>query len=79
MVRPRGHALIVEHYDPKLTGRLLHYEGGKKECTWWVFGYECLRQMLEDAGFERVETVGRFKIGGRGQKPWMWHAALRAS
>ena len=34
--------------------------------------------MILDAGFSRVELLNKFKTGGRGQKPWIWHAVFRA-
>ena len=74
-----GCAYIADCFVPNLPGKTVHYEGGKVHSTWWLFGFRALEQMILDAGFSKVELVKKFKNGGRGQKPWIWHAVFRAT
>jgi tRNA (mo5U34)-methyltransferase len=76
---PGGCAYIADCFHPGLPGNTVHYEGGQRHSTWWIFGFRALEQMIRDAGFSKVELVNKFKTGGRGQKPWIWHAVFRAT
>jgi len=78
----RDQALVSEVYFPELEhpwpGCRVVYLGGQHDATWWRLGLDALRQMTLDAGFRRVELLGRFKYGQRGMPQNMNHAVLRA-
>jgi tRNA (mo5U34)-methyltransferase len=74
-----GCAYIVDCFQPGLPGKTVHYEGGRRMSTWWAYGYRALEEMIFDAGFSKVEPLHKFRTGGRGQRPWIWHAAFRAT
>jgi tRNA (mo5U34)-methyltransferase len=79
----RGRAIISDVIFPDLdrgTGGvpLMQYQGGRGQNIWWRMGAEALRAMIEDAGFERVEEIARFKYGQRGMPPSIWHAVFSA-
>ena len=78
----RGTALVSDVFNPDLDRHpevaLLEYHRGRGDTVWWRIGANTLRAMLEDAGFENVEEVTRFRYGGRGQPARMWHAVFRA-
>ncbi|CAH0294965.1 class I SAM-dependent methyltransferase [Roseomonas sp. CECT 9278] len=79
----RGRAIISDVIFPDLdrgTGGvpLMQYQGGRGQNIWWRLGAEALRAMVEDAGFENVEEVSRFKYGQRGLPPSIWHAVFAA-
>jgi tRNA (mo5U34)-methyltransferase len=79
----RGRAIISDVIFPDLdrgTGGvpLMQYQGGRGQNVWWRLGAEALRAMVEDAGFENVEEVSRFKYGQRGLPPAIWHAVFSA-
>ena len=74
----RGSASICDVYDPRLPGRLMHYEGGVVHNTWWSIGYHALEQMVRDAGFATVRPYSKFVTGYRGEKPILAHAAFEA-
>ncbi len=76
---PNGCAYIADCFHPGLPGNTVCYEGGRRHSTWWIFGLRAFEQMIWDAGFSKVELVNKFKTGGRGQKPWFWHAVFRAT
>ena len=73
-----GYALIAEHVIP-LSRPVLEYQGGADRCVWWSFSSECLKRMLVDVGFERVEQLNQFRLAQRGARRRMWHAVFRAS
>lgn len=73
-----GYALFVETYNPHLPGKTAIYRGGVEQCVWWSYSYECLEQMIRDAGFRDVTLLNTFKLGHRGDKPWISHAVLQA-
>ncbi len=75
----QGSAAVVEVYDPALPGKLMEYEGGVSDCVWWRMSYGSLEQIVQDAGFARVECVDKFAVGQSGEKPWLWHAAFRCT
>ena len=73
-----GYALIAEHVIP-LSRPVLEYQGGSDRCVWWSFSSECLRRMIEDVGFARVEQLNQFRLAQRGARRRMWHALFKAS
>jgi tRNA (mo5U34)-methyltransferase len=73
-----GQAVIAEVYDPHLPDHLMKYESGEGHNIWWSIGLGALHQMVDDAGFRDVELCNKFKLGYRGQKPVLAHAAFRA-
>jgi len=74
----RGHAVIAECYSPHLPFKLLRYLGGQQWTAWWAFSYGCLRQMIYDAGFDRVDPVSKFALPHRVHKRTVHHATFRA-
>jgi tRNA (mo5U34)-methyltransferase len=78
----RGYALISEVYTPELdragADQLVEYRGGSNDVTWWRFSLSALKQMVLDAGFERVEIINTFKYGQRGGPRSMHHVVLKA-
>jgi tRNA (mo5U34)-methyltransferase len=74
----RGEAILVDAYSPHLPGKTAEYRGGVNRCVWWSFSLGCLEQMIADAGFGDVTLLHTFRIGHRGERPWMWRAAFRA-
>ncbi len=79
----RGEVIVSDVVFPELdrgTGGvpLMQYQGGRGQNIWWRVGAEALRAMIEDAGFERVEEVNRFRYGARGQPAAITHAVFRA-
>jgi tRNA (mo5U34)-methyltransferase len=79
----RGQALISDVIYPDFDRHdglpLVMFNGGRGDNIWWRLGANALRQMIEDAGFDRVEELSRFRYGARGQPPAMWHAVFRAT
>lgn len=80
----RGRAIISDVIFPDLDRGaggvpLMQYQGGRGQNIWWRLGAEALRAMIEDAGFEEVEEMSRFKYGQRGCPPAIWHAVFNAS
>jgi tRNA (mo5U34)-methyltransferase len=73
-----GEAMFVDCFSPHLPGKTAEYRGGVNRCVWWSVSLDCLHQMILDAGFGQAELVHKFKLGHRGEKPWMWRAAFRA-
>ena len=63
-----GYAIISEPFVSELDSlgkaHLLRYLSGEKDTTWWEFSLAVLRQMILDAGFERIELVNTFHFGG---------------
>lgn len=70
-----GKAVFVESFNPLLPGTMVRYKGFR-DTIWWSYSLGALQQMIEDAGFARVELRSTFKIGKRGERPWTWHAAF---
>lgn len=79
----RGQALISDVIYPDFDRHdglpLVMFNGGRGDNIWWRLGANALRQMIEDAGFDRVEELSRFRYGARGLPPAMWHAVFRAA
>jgi tRNA (mo5U34)-methyltransferase len=73
-----GEAIVVDCFSPHLPGKTAEYRGGLNRCVWWSVSLGCLHQMIEDANFGEVTLLDRFKIGHRGEKPWMWRAVFSA-
>jgi tRNA (mo5U34)-methyltransferase len=73
-----GHAVIAECYSPRLPFKLMRYLGGQQWTAWWAFSYGCLRQMIYDAGFDRVEPASKFSLPHRVHKRKVYHATFRA-
>ncbi|HBY62308.1 MAG TPA: hypothetical protein DEH78_21000 [Solibacterales bacterium] len=70
-------AVFVDVFSPVLPGKLMAYESGATNTTWWVMSYGALEQIIRDAGFREVTAKGKFPVGYRGQaEQWMWHAAF---
>lgn len=62
------YALIIDIFDPNLdqygaNNTVLHHGGGIKGCIWWVFSKGCLKQMILNAGFRKVELLNEFELG----------------
>jgi tRNA (mo5U34)-methyltransferase len=72
-----GELLLVDMFNPTFPETMIRYRGFRG-AMWWSYGLSAIEQMLRDAGFRTVERLSVFKIGKRGEKPWMWHAAYRA-
>lgn len=73
-----GEAILVDCFSPHLPGKTVEYRGGTNRCVWWSVSLGCLQQMIADAGFSEVTLVHTFKLGHRGEKPWMWRAVFSA-
>jgi tRNA (mo5U34)-methyltransferase len=58
---------------------IMQYDGGAGENIWWRFGARALRRMIEDAGFDQVEELNRFRYGPRGKDATLWHVIYRAT
>jgi tRNA (mo5U34)-methyltransferase len=61
----RGQILLVDVYNPALEGSelcLSEFQGGYDALTWWQPNTRTLRRMLEVAGFEAIEEVGRTMV-----------------
>lgn len=82
MTRKGGTALVSDVFNPDLDRHeetpLMEYHRGRGDTVWWRFGANALRGMLEDAGFDRVEELARFRYGGRDRPVVMWHVVFRA-
>lgn len=76
VVAPGGRAVVVETFDPNLPGGLVEFQGGGSDCVWWRMGLGALERMVRDAGFGEVRLVSKFRTGGAGERPWLWHAAF---
>jgi len=74
----KGEAIFVDCFSPHLPGKTAEYRGGSTRCVWWSVSLDCLQQMIADANFGDVTLLDKFKIGHRGEKPWMWRAVFRA-
>ena len=76
------YALISDVYFPDLdhVGQrpLLEYQGGRDVPTWWRIGFRALKQMVQDAGFSRVEVLSDFTYGYRVAPGRMHHVVFRA-
>jgi tRNA (mo5U34)-methyltransferase len=58
----RGQILLVDVYNPALEDSelcLSEFQGGYDALTWWQPNTRTLRRMLEVAGFESIEEIGR--------------------
>lgn len=73
-----GRALFVDVFNPVLPGRLISYESGAVNCTWWMMSLGALESMIADAGFSRVTLLNKFLLGYRGAAPAVWRAAFEA-
>jgi tRNA (mo5U34)-methyltransferase len=74
----KGEAIFVDCFSPHLPGKTAEYRGGTTRCVWWSVSLGCLQQMITDANFGDVKLLDTFKLGHRGEKPWMWRAVFRA-
>ncbi len=65
-----GQAVFTDCYNRKLPFNLMRYLGGGDNCAWWGMSLACLTQMIEDAGYERVELKKKFilKHSSTGQR-----------
>jgi tRNA (mo5U34)-methyltransferase len=79
----RGAALISDVIYPDFDRHdgvpIAMFNGGRGDNIWWRLGSTALRQMIEDAGFDTVQEISRFRYGARGQPPAMWHAVFKAT
>jgi len=71
-------AIFVDCFSPHLPGKTAEYRSGANRCVWWSVSLGCLQQMIADANFGEVTLLETFKLGHRGEKPWMWRAVFRA-
>jgi tRNA (mo5U34)-methyltransferase len=74
----RSEAMIADCYSPRLPFKLMRYLGGKDWTAWWAFSLECLKEMICDAGFDRVELAATFGLPHRLHKRKVYHATFRA-
>lgn len=76
-----SHAIIAQPYFPDLDRfelPVLCYERGTVNNTWWRFSRLAVEQMIEDAGFSRVECLNTFRYGTVGNVSSMWQGVFRA-
>ena len=77
-----GCAYIIDVFNPEFgedeSNAVLRYAGGTGRMVWWHFGLGSLKKMIKDAGFNKVELLGKSEFSVRGQKEKHWHAAFRA-
>jgi len=82
MTRPGGIAIVSDVFNADLDRHeevpLMEYNRGRGDTIWWRFGANTLRRMLEDAGFDRVEEVARFRYAGVTQLARTSHVVFRA-
>lgn len=75
-------AIVSECFFPELDNLggecLMEYLSGYRDCVWWKFSLESLRNMIIDAGFERVELKNTFRLGKRGERANLHHAVFWA-
>lgn len=76
------YALISEVYAPGLdilgSRNFVEYRGGHEDVSWWSTSLSALENMIEDAGFSRVELLTTFRYGPRGMPETMHHAVFKA-
>lgn len=83
MTRKGGIAIVSDVFNPDLDRHeetpLIEYNRGRGDTIWWRFGANTLRKMLQDAGFDRVEELARFRYAGTNNLSRTSHVVFRAS
>lgn len=78
----RGYALISDVYFPELdalgAGAMCEYRGFRDN-TWWRLSLAALEQMIQDAGFSRVELLNKFEYGYSNSSGRWHHAVFKAT
>src|SRR5262249_16232264 len=75
----RSTGVFVETYNPGLPMRWGEYKGGSQRSVWWSWSLDCLRRIIEDAGYARTELLDTFPLMNIPEKRPIWHAAFRVT
>ena len=77
----RGRLIVAEEYSRRLAWlpfAAAEFRGHSPWMTWWRPSPRGLAAMIHTAGFESVETVGRFRMRFRAQRGAVPHVVIHA-